>query len=379
MLLILDPSLLNGIQHNQNVIHALDLIAHSRRLGYHIVLGDREVIKYLATCDSLSKLAQEVYKDIYNNLPIIHSYRHVMRTQVKVVLENILEFVEIDGFHFILVCIEYFSSYLSIHSPTILLAENLDDVSFYKRVADTYIKSNTLGNIHIRCESRHGGGGTTTQVFQQIQSGEQNFCLCILDSDKKAPKLSPGNTARDVSRAHNPKQHLCKVYILNVREIENLIPTSIYRDLFIEDQNKKNAIDFIEFIDNNHIDIRNYLDLKNGLKLCKVFKENREGEFFKYWINCARIISETFNQNLYICLQNLVCSKTEDKDCECYVTFGFGDNIIRKIEDKKYSSSDFHLAISSCVFLKEELESLGATITFWCCALPSIPTIPAQN
>ncbi len=69
MLLILDSSLIDGLRTNPNVVDALDLIAHSRRLGNHIVFGKREVMKSLATCELLSNSSRAVYTKLYNDLP----------------------------------------------------------------------------------------------------------------------------------------------------------------------------------------------------------------------------------------------------------------------------------------------------------------------
>ena len=372
MLLIIDSSLIEGISVNKSVVDALDLIAHSRRSGKHLVFGKREVLKFLATCDLLSNTSRAVYSKLYNDFPTSFSYISKIPFLVEVVLDDVLELLERENSKVIRASVKYFSD-LSILTETVLLSENHDDLIFYKRLASAYIKWNDIGDIYIRYDPRSGGGHTTVRDFQTLQSSNQRFCLCILDSDKKTPNLSVGDTAKSVLKINDCNQPLCDVFVLQVREIENLIPSSVYREVFGADINKLNAIKIIESIDNSsYSEIRNYLDMKKGLKLHKVLTEEPQKEFRKYWLSFAQSFREELSSNCCACLDNEVCLQGSFEICQCYITFGFGDNIVRKVEEK-YLNKDLSPVISDIV--RAEWERLGATITFWCCASPQISTI----
>lgn len=245
MLLVLDSSLIAGISNNSSVIDALDLIAHSRRLGKHIVFGKREVIKFLATCNLLSNTARAVYRKLYEDLPTTYSYLSEIHLLVEIVLEDVLELVDRGNSKVIRASVKYFSN-LSILAETVLLSENHDDLIFYKRLASAYLKWKNIGNIYIQYEPRSGGGQTTFRDFETLQSSKQRFCLCILDSDKKAPKLDIGDTAKAALKINDSNQPLCDLCVLNVREIENLVPVAVYREVFGDDINKLDAINFLK-------------------------------------------------------------------------------------------------------------------------------------
>ena len=372
MLLFLDSSLISGIGTDPSVVDALDLIAHSRRLGNHIVFGKRDIIKFLATCNLISDTSRAVYRKLYEDLPTTSSYLSEINLLVEIVLEDVLELIERGNSKVIRASIKYFSN-LSLLTETALLSENHDDVSFYKRLATTYLQLKNLGNIYIKYEPRGGGGQTTARDFQTLQSSKQRFCLCILDSDRKAPDLDIGDTAKAVLRAKDSNQPLCDICVLKVREIENLIPAIIYREIFENDVNKRDAISFLEFIDNSqHNEVRNYLDLKKGLKLYKILREEPQRQFRIYWLSVAQNFRDQLSPVCYACLDKEVCSQGTFEKCQCFITLGFGDSIMSKVEEN-YLSRDFSPLISDLV--RAEWERLGATITFWCCASPQMTTI----
>jgi hypothetical protein len=376
MLLILDSSLIFGIDSDPNVINALDLIAHSRRSGKHIVFGKRDVIKFLASCDLISNTSRAVYRKLYEDLPTTFAYLSQVNLLVEIVLDDVLELIDRGNSKVIRASVKYFSE-LSILTETVLLSENHDDVIFYKRLAFAYLKWKNIGNIYIRYDPRSGGGHTTVRDFEMLQASKQRFCLCVLDSDKKAPTLDMGDTAKAVLRINDSNQPLCDVCVLSVREVENLIPAIIYREVFGSDANKINAIDFLEFIDSSqHSETRNYLDLKKGLKLYKVLKEEPQKQFRIYWLSIAQKFRGQLSSDCRACLDREACAQGSFEKCQCFITLGFGDTIMRKIEEK-YLNNDLSSLISELV--KPEWERLGSIITSWCCASPQMPTISSSQ
>ncbi len=134
---------------------------------------------------------------------------------------------------------------------------------------------------------------------------------------------------------------------------------------------------FIETIDNSQdYRIRMYLDLKKGLKLHKILKENPQGEFRRYWLSFAQSFRDKLSYDCSACLDNEVCSQGSFEACQCYITFGFGDNIIRKIE-QEYLNKDLSPLSSDVV--QAEWERLGAMVTFWCCGSSHMSTISASS
>lgn len=362
MLFILNNCLIDKIKDDVNIIIALDLIAHSRRSGHHIVLGERKVIKHLTECEDLSELARSVYMKIYNQLPITREYLKNIYLSIEIFSGDKLEIIKTGKFKTVRLPVSYFTN-LSIVCKTVLLFEDINDDTFYKIILRYYLSNHNLSNIRIDYEPRAGGGQNTHKIFSELQDSEERFCLSILDSDIKAPKLEMGNTAKSVSKINDPKKPLCDIFILNLREVENLMPTLMYKEVFESDINKEEAINFLETLDNSELqEARKYLDLKQGLTLEKIFKENLEGEFRKYWINFVSV----FHSNIFEkCLKEGKCLET--KSCNCSITKGFGQNISKEIEKKYNSKNDKSVSHIISDELALEWNEIGSIITDWCC------------
>lgn len=360
MLLVLKNCLIDKIKDDVNVVNALNLIAHSRRSGNHVVLGERKVIKHLAECEYLSEQSRSIYMKIYNQLPITREYTKNIYLSVEIFSGSKLIVIEEGKFKIIRLPVYYFTN-LSILCKTVLLFEDINDSAIYKLILDYYLNNHNLENIKIDYEPRAGGGQNTHKVFSEIQKLEERFCLSILDSDRKAPKLGMGNTAKSVLNINDLKKPLCDIFILNLREVENLIPTLMYKEVFESDRNKKEAINFLEALDNSESrETRKYLDLKQGLTLEKIFKENIEGEFRKYWTTFITVFHPKIFEK---CLNKGECLETNS--CYCYVTKGFGQNILKEIE-KTYNDKNVYHMISDELAL--EWNEIGSIITAWCCA-----------
>jgi hypothetical protein len=361
MILVLDSSLLDGIEKNSQVIVALELIAHSRRLGNHIVFGSRAVIKYLAKCPLLGHSSRAVYGKLYEDLPTSKEYLTKIKFSVEIVLENVLESITRGDHTIIRASVNYFND-VSIIDKTILLCEDLDDATFYERLAKACLTWERLGNITISYDPRNGGGQNTAKEYSFLQSKSDKFCLCLVDSDRKAPNLDIGDTAKQVRKVDDESLPLCHYFILGVRELENLIPTSIYKETFGHDPNKKNSIEFLERLDNSLFsNARKYIDIKDGLKLQKILKEDQKKEFRLYWIDFARKFRFGVSED---CINRESCAYPDN--CQCHVNLALGKKVINEIENK-YSTAD----ISQMILdedLKQEWKVIGFKIISWCCA-----------
>ncbi len=361
MLIILDSSLIDAIESDIDVVHALDLIAHSRRLGKHVVLGERKVIKYLAECKLLSNSSRSIYQKIYNQLPTTKAYLDNIHIYLEISIDDVLEVVENGDVKKIRVSIKKFSDF-SILDTSILLLEDMNDSNFYQIIVDYYLLSNNLSNIRIDYEPMNGGGDNTHKSFSKIQESAKRLCLCLLDNDKKAPGLDMGSTAKKVAKVNDESQPLCSLFIINAREIENLIPTFMYKETFKTDPNKLKAIKLLEQLDNSEsTEARKYLDIKEGLNFKKILQDKPKTLFRVYWTNFAEEFHpvDTFKE----CISCNSCTKPSE--CICIVTPGFGKNILVEIIEN-YKGKDVSDLLSD--ELKVEWDRIGRTITAWCCA-----------
>lgn len=162
---------------------------------------------------------------------------------------------------------------------TILLGENLSDIDIYNIFVDYYKAKNNLETFINMYEKRGGGGNTVKNEYANIYERKENFCLSILDSDKKFPKQSKfGDTAQFVvdyhnnqvlSNNHNLKQNY---HVLNVLELENLLPKNFYINKYTDKSHIFEKIDQLLNIENN---FRKYFDFKKGIK-CKLRYDETE-------------------------------------------------------------------------------------------------------
>lgn len=145
MLFILNNCLIDKINDDTNIVIALELIAHSRRSGHHIVLGERKVIKYLTECERLSEPSRSIYMKIYNQLPITREYIKSIHLSVEIFSGNKFEIISKEKFKTIRVPVHYFTK-LSIVSKTVLLFEDMNDDAIYKIILRYYLNNQILAH-----------------------------------------------------------------------------------------------------------------------------------------------------------------------------------------------------------------------------------------
>ena len=131
MLFILDSSVINDLESNsEDAICVLQTLANARRIGKHLIYGSRNVLNALANSPNLDETTRGVYRKISSNLPTsnLRQYKEQLSLCFRIIgsqnskelpAENILD-----------LSIKYLSE--NSFDDTIFLAENLEDIKFYK-------------------------------------------------------------------------------------------------------------------------------------------------------------------------------------------------------------------------------------------------------
>ncbi|MEG4584873.1 hypothetical protein QUA54_06440 [Microcoleus sp. MOSTC5] len=269
MLILIDSSVVDKGEENtwdDETVLALEILATARREGKHLVIAERKTLKKIARCCRLSEITRNVYTHLSNHATQnFRSYLSVVKRYIEIVnpcLEP--QVVENSGQQIIQVAPRFFNDSESVQK-TILLCENSDDAVFYETIAKVYLIWKKR-NVQIVCEPRGGGGNTISSEYINIQKAKKRFCLCIVDSDKIAPDGNLGSTA---SRLQTQSDSTCintQTFILDCREIENLIPNSILSELCSGNQERLKALKYFENI-SSAVDIRYFLDLKKGTRM----------------------------------------------------------------------------------------------------------------
>lgn len=276
-------------------------LALKRRKCKNIVLGKRSVLEHIAKSKYLSAPVREIYRIIANRasegkllLSSVKKYCKIMGTPVndRMTIQDGQEIIQIS----IAEAID-----LDLTDLTIIVTENPDDVQLYKIIGQYYMKHSKVGNIKIAFEEKAGGGDTTGRVLEQVIKSKNRMCLCFVDSDKQYEGASPGNTMGKVMNIiKNQSQDFFEVVLLELQEIENLIPLNILERIGKDISNSQKGIDFYKFLISKANDMGDfafyYFDIKKGIsKKHFILKENateqekrafrKREKYRNYWVS----------------------------------------------------------------------------------------------
>ena len=252
----------------------------------NIVVAKREVFFALADFPELSMVSRGIYRALGNRmverkllLDRTKKYCRLIASKPEgnliqegdseIILLNISEVSEKD-----------FTDY------SIMLAENEDDIAFYQYVGQYYVRQNEIGNIRIHFEGQNGGGSTTANVLERIASEKKRMCLCITDSDRKYGNGMPGETmGRIIEVTKRIQSEFYEVILLEVHEIENLIPISVLEKIVCQYRLDRQGIEFIKYLvenDSTRTSPVFYYDFKKGiLKDDFILKQNASKDEIK--------------------------------------------------------------------------------------------------
>ncbi|CAD5979241.1 hypothetical protein [Planktothrix rubescens] len=366
----------NDIWDKPETIPALENLANAVREGKHLVISDRETLKIITKCQDLSKTTRAIYTKLYYELSKLRSYLSVVTRYIEItdLLEPVLS--SLSDQEVIQVPLKFFENTQSIQK-TILLCENSSDTSFYKTIArvyviwkwkNTYIKNN-MGLVGLEFEPRGGGGNTINIEYDNIQKTTKYFCLCILDSDRIAPEGKLGSTAAQIDQNKNQSSQFfrTKVLILDVHEIENLIPNSILLGICSGDKQREDALKRIQKLQEIRGDqIKHFLDIKEGTLMYKIFDSTNPKDKL-FWESHVLEINRILKCIDDDCLADWKCNKTKS-NCQCQISLGFGkntlDNTIKYLEKIEHHK----IAREFNNDMKPEWEKIGQVVVDFCIA-----------
>jgi hypothetical protein len=123
----------------------------------------------------------------------------------------------------------------SLFDRALFVVENPNDGHFYESLARSILEfdpalKHSFGSVRINFQLVNGGGNTTATVYEHHKTSLDNFCLAVVDSDKKYPAGAEQETAKalqDVDAAPNQKSWNAWQYVIEVRAVENLFPQQL--------------------------------------------------------------------------------------------------------------------------------------------------------
>ena len=190
--------------------------------------------------------------------------------------------------------IDYFYNTTSIQ-PVQVIGENTNDVEFYA-IVTRIIRH--VDSDHLSYNPVLGGGYTTSGRLKKCQDNNE-FALCIVDSDIKYPKALTGATYGELLSVYDSNNKHVLLVGIKVHEIENLLPPC-----FIKDRSKDNGKALIEkIIARGKLEYLRWYDIKNGVsvedlkeqdynvfanEMYNVLYKAKAGEFNKHVATCTR-------------------------------------------------------------------------------------------
>lgn len=288
MLFYLTDSLIidiNDQRYNQ-IYKAVRNLAIAADESHHMLLGDIKALEFWNQQLGNDPCAA-VLVDLINNystttIPIF------ITEYVEVVLEYPQDRAY-NGKHIYQLLYTSFTNSQNL-SPTYLIGEDENDSKFYGHILNWYKRINNINsNISF---NREGGGGHNTYRTFNTHIEQNHICICIVDTDRRYPGAPEGETAKNCRNNVVCTPPYSQLLVINVHEIENLLPKDIIDSLDwpINKHPNKEAFDelYTNIPDKENL---RYVDLKSGYSKHQKFSSDAS------WVSFANYCC-TYNTKL---------------------------------------------------------------------------------
>lgn len=235
---------LASVEMSSDDRHALEQILLARRLGYHILWGKPDVFKVLENLTHLSPKAAGILQKARGRLTQKKSFVEDRTYRVRVSHDEGPQLERADGTVVITVPLSHFLQ-IGAAGCTVLLGENETDAALLRAMAQFFATTTTLGLVRVRCRLAGGGGTTTDRAFARFRD-DPRFCLCIVDSDRRAPGEREGDVASRVRAEIRPAKPWATASALPCRSAENLLPSRLIEDAVQNDPDRLGDIGVLE-------------------------------------------------------------------------------------------------------------------------------------
>lgn len=368
MLILINSSVVDNGDENtwdDETVLALENLASARREGKHAVMAKRETLKKISQCCRLSQFARNTYNKLFNQATQFKSYLSAVTRYIELVNScHEPELVYDSGKQIIKVAPRFFND-SELIQKTVLLCENINDAALYETIAKVYLVWNNI-NVKIVCDSRGGGGNTISLEYINIQKSKKRFCLCIVDSDKIAPDGNLGSTASLIQAQSDTTCINTQTFILDCREIENLIPNSILSELCSGNQERLNALSFFENISSGAAEIRHFVDIKKGTRMKEIINASNP-KIKSFWEAKVSLIPNISSCIDDWCQVNWQCSKRSG-ECECKISLGFGENTLTNTVEYLKQKNPHEIAKIVDRSMHSDWAKIAQVVINWCIA-----------
>jgi len=194
----------------------------------------------------------------------------------------------------------------------------------------------------------------------------------IVDSDKKSPSGPSGGTAQAVAPYKNAQTYpLAHVEETVGRDLENSLPDQFYVDAYGGHSSYNSLAELLITLSSaGEIDVRNHLDIENGLKLHDLFSLTPGTTDFVFWQSKLNSVIKMMNISSASlpCLSLQICFQPSWATCTCILVPPNHANILKEFLQRYQNADRYKLRAALDDSVRPEWMRLGGLIAAWCCA-----------
>ena len=361
MLLELADDLIKPL--NEEERSTIELLLHSRRCGYHLLTGSWDLFRALRE-QALSSGAQGILRKVQRLQVGKRELKRAVTHYVRVSSGGSARVTHGSEGQVIIDLRLSDLNDLRMLGPTVILGENDTDARLAEKMAKVYGSSNRTKHTKLRSSIVGGGGDTTAKAFRNLRE-EPRFCICVVDSDRRAPGDQLGATAKKVRREEDAGKPWAFALITRCRETENQLSARLIELAVGSEPQLREQIGDLERLRSldSCRELSEYCDFKRGTSLSWVFSRPA-GPVRDYWHGALSRMAALPSVRDDCCIQK-TCR--DSRGCRCWVVPPFTDKILERCLTAIDKMSTKKLAESLCATTRPHWDSIGSVVFSWSC------------
>jgi hypothetical protein len=334
-------------------------LALAHRKGFHIILGDNDVLNYLSKFDNFGKITKSIYASRFKKkldfIPLINTFKK----RIILVDDNYMKTNDENNY------------YVSVNSnisfsKTVFICEDLADCKMYKYISNwtkKYIPE--FNNFKISLENR-SCGGSQAKTHCKEEHKNSRFILLLLDTDRGYPSdnCSPSYHSGHTYYKNNKLDKIVGFIDVDYRNLENIFSPKEYLKIKSLNKYQTQILDILhqELVKGN-TDICRYFKYRDGYSVKNVIEIAKNDTNFKMLFK--HLHNRGFLENIYID-ENGQFRESSQSNLECLRGLG---KIIRLAKREKILDDIDSIKEINLDFFNQWLE-ITKELFSWGCSYP---------
>lgn len=351
-------------------VDALENLLSARRAGLHLLTARSEVFEKLGGIAGLSARGRGILAKSkgrqYEKAGLLGS----VSVRVLVTRDRGPSLERNGDRETIVVPLRHFARY-GVAGRSVVLGESERDAGLAVRMARYFAHTRDLEAVRLQARVAEGGGNRTNGAFRRYRD-DPRLCLCIVDSDRRAPNEGEGDTAIAVRAEVDEEKPWAAVEVLACRETENTLPLGLIVNTFGEDRQHREKLERLKQFEDGAAfsEYREYCDFKKGTRLKSAFDLER-ADSRRFWLgpDATATRAPSVKQE---CVAAEACPKPKESDCACEIAPGLGNALLTKCLEVARNTPDQQLNGLLCPKTRPYWHSIGQAVFSWTCG--TVPT-----